>query len=106
MTLISVLVGMILAFIGGAQLAIFGAQVYVANLVAIGMAREMGAMMAAVIMRVVVGHSGDFAFQQVDGPLRSPQAQPWVWARAYGTNVSGTVVLRARPSSVLPNSRS
>jgi phospholipid/cholesterol/gamma-HCH transport system permease protein len=49
-TLISVLVGMILAFIGGAQLAIFGAQVYVANLVAIGMAREMGAMMAAVIM--------------------------------------------------------
>jgi phospholipid/cholesterol/gamma-HCH transport system permease protein len=48
--LISVLVGVVLAFIGGVQLTQFGAEVYVANLVAIGMLREMGAMMAAVIM--------------------------------------------------------
>jgi len=48
--LISVLVGVILAFIGGVQLTQFGAEVFVANLVAIGMLREMGAMMAAVIM--------------------------------------------------------
>jgi phospholipid/cholesterol/gamma-HCH transport system permease protein len=48
--LIGVLVGMILAFIGGVQLALFGAEIYVANLVALGMAREMGAMMAAIIM--------------------------------------------------------
>jgi phospholipid/cholesterol/gamma-HCH transport system permease protein len=48
--LIGVLVGMILAFIGGVQLSLFGAEIYVANLVALGMAREMGAMMAAIIM--------------------------------------------------------
>lgn len=48
--LVSLLVGMILAFIGGAQLAIFGAEVYVANLVTLGMAREMAAMMTAVLM--------------------------------------------------------
>jgi phospholipid/cholesterol/gamma-HCH transport system permease protein len=48
--LISVLVGLILAFVGSVQLQMFGAQVYVANLVAIGMTREMGAMMAAIIM--------------------------------------------------------
>ena len=49
-TLISVLVGLILAFVGAVQLKMFGAQIYVANLVGLGMAREMGAMMAAIIM--------------------------------------------------------
>jgi phospholipid/cholesterol/gamma-HCH transport system permease protein len=49
-TLISVLVGLILAFVGAVQLRLFGAEIYIADLVAIGMAREMGAMMAAIIM--------------------------------------------------------
>lgn len=49
-TLISVLVGLILAFVGAMQLKIFGAQIYVANLVGLGMVREMGAMMTAIIM--------------------------------------------------------
>jgi len=49
-TLISVLVGMTLAFVGAAQLRLFGAGVFVADLVGLGMAREMGAMMTAVIM--------------------------------------------------------
>jgi phospholipid/cholesterol/gamma-HCH transport system permease protein len=48
--LISFLVGLILAFVGAMQLRQFGAQIYVADLVAIGMGREMGAMMAAIIM--------------------------------------------------------
>ncbi|MEY4669427.1 MAG: hypothetical protein RL518_2126 [Pseudomonadota bacterium] len=49
-TLISTLVGVILAFIGAQQLRQFGAQVYVANLVGVAMLREMGAVMAGVIM--------------------------------------------------------
>ncbi len=49
-SLISVLVGLILAFVGAIQLRLFGAQIYVADLVGIGMAREMGAMMTAIIM--------------------------------------------------------
>ncbi len=49
-TLVSLLVGLILAFIGAIQLRQFGAQIYVANLVVLGMAREMGAMMTAIIM--------------------------------------------------------
>lgn len=49
-SLISVLVGMILAYLGMVQLSQFGAEVYVANLVAVGMVREMGALMTAVIM--------------------------------------------------------
>jgi len=48
--LISFLVGMILAYIGAAQLVNFGATMYIADLVGIGMARAMGAMMTGIIM--------------------------------------------------------
>ncbi|MFH1980676.1 MAG: ABC transporter permease [Pseudomonadota bacterium] len=49
-SLISLLVGLILAFMGAVQLKMFGAQIYIADLVGIGMAREMGVVMAGVIM--------------------------------------------------------
>ena len=49
-SLISVLVGIILAFIGAVQLEQFGADIFIANLVGLGMVRDMGAMMTAVIM--------------------------------------------------------
>ena len=49
-TLISFLSGVILAFVGAMQLRMFGGQIYMADLVAIGMTREMGALMTAVIM--------------------------------------------------------
>jgi phospholipid/cholesterol/gamma-HCH transport system permease protein len=49
-SLISVLVGLILAFVGSVQLRQFGAQIFVADLVGIAMAREMGALMTAIIM--------------------------------------------------------
>jgi len=49
-TLISVLVGMILAFLGSVQLKMFGAQIFVADLVGVGMMREMGALMTGIIM--------------------------------------------------------
>ncbi len=49
-SLISLLVGLILAFIGAIQLMMFGAQIYVANLVGIAMVRVMGAVMAGIIM--------------------------------------------------------
>ncbi len=49
-SLTSVLVGMILAYLGAVQLQQFGAGVYVANLVSIGILREMGVLMTAVVM--------------------------------------------------------
>jgi len=49
-TLISALVGMILAYLGSVQLRQIGAQIFVADLVGIGMVREMGPLMTAVIM--------------------------------------------------------
>ena len=49
-SLISVLVGLILAFVGAIQLKIFGAQIFVADVVGIGMVRIMGAIMTGIIM--------------------------------------------------------
>lgn len=49
-SLISFLVGVILAFVGSMQLAMFGAQIYTANLILIIMGRELGAIMAGIIM--------------------------------------------------------
>jgi phospholipid/cholesterol/gamma-HCH transport system permease protein len=49
-TLIAFLLGVIVAFMGAVQLQKFGAAIYVANLVGVGVVREMGAMMTGVIM--------------------------------------------------------
>jgi len=54
-TLVSILIGVVLAFVGASQLRLFGAEIFVANLVAVGMLREMGAMMPAI---VAAGRSG------------------------------------------------
>jgi phospholipid/cholesterol/gamma-HCH transport system permease protein len=48
--LISFLVGLILAFVGAVQLMMFGAQIFVANLVGIAMVRVLGAVMTGVVM--------------------------------------------------------
>lgn len=60
-TLISFLVGLILAYMGAMQLNQFGAQIFVADLVGIGMIREIGALMTGII---VAGRTGaSFAAQ-------------------------------------------
>ncbi|MCK5852631.1 MlaE family lipid ABC transporter permease subunit [bacterium] len=52
---IQFLIGVILALLGAGQLAQFGAEIYVANLVAIAMVQELGPMITAVL---VAGRSG------------------------------------------------
>ncbi len=54
-SLITFLVGIILAYISAAQLAAFGAKIFVAHLVGVAMAREMAPMMTAII---VAGRTG------------------------------------------------
>lgn len=54
-TLISFLIGLILAFMGAVQLRQFGAEIYTADLVGLGMTREMGAVMTGVI---IAGRTG------------------------------------------------
>ena len=54
-SLVSFLVGLIIAYMGAAQLQRFGAQIYIADLVTIGVVREIAALMAGVIL---AGHVG------------------------------------------------
>lgn len=54
-SLVSMLFGLILAFVGAVQLTQFGAQIYVAGLVGIGMLRVMGAVMVGVVMSGRIG---------------------------------------------------
>jgi phospholipid/cholesterol/gamma-HCH transport system permease protein len=48
--LINFLIGAVLAFVGAVQLQQFGAALYVANLVGIGVLRELGALMTGIVM--------------------------------------------------------
>ncbi|MCK9379628.1 MAG: ABC transporter permease [Sulfuritalea sp.] len=54
-SVISFLVGLILAYLGADQLKLVGAQIFIADLVAIGMVREIGALMTGVI---IAGRTG------------------------------------------------
>jgi len=54
-SLVSALVGLIIAYLGAAQLQRFGAQIYMADLVTIGEVREVAALMTAVILAGRVG---------------------------------------------------
>ena len=60
-SVISFLVGLILAYLGADQLRLVGAQIFIADLVAIGMVREIGALMTGII---IAGRTGSaFAAQ-------------------------------------------
>jgi phospholipid/cholesterol/gamma-HCH transport system permease protein len=54
-SVISFLVGLILAYLGADQLRMVGAQIFIADLVAIGMVREVGALMTGII---IAGRTG------------------------------------------------
>ncbi len=56
-SLISMLVGIIFAFVGAIQLKMFGAQIFVADIVGIAMVRVMGAVMTGVLLAGRTGAS-------------------------------------------------
>ena len=60
--LISFLIGVVLAYQGADQLAKFGAQIFTANLVGVGVLREMGILLTAII---VAGRSGSAFTAQI-----------------------------------------
>lgn len=74
-SLISFMVGLILAFVGAIQLKLFGAQIYVASLVAISMVRIMGPAMAGIIMagRTGASYAATIGTMQVNQELDALQ---------------------------------
>jgi phospholipid/cholesterol/gamma-HCH transport system permease protein len=55
--LVSLLVGLILAYVGVVQLRLLGTEIYVASLVVIGMTRIMGAVMTGIVLAGRTGAS-------------------------------------------------
>ncbi len=53
--LVSFLVGLIVAYMGAAQLARFGAQIFIADLVTIGVVREVAALLVGIVLAGRVG---------------------------------------------------
>lgn len=49
-SIVNLLLGIILAFMGAVQLSAFGAEIFVANLVALGQTRDIAPMMTAIVM--------------------------------------------------------
>lgn len=81
------LVGLMLAYMGGAQLDRIGAQTYIADVVTVGMVREMAGLMTGVILSGRLGAA--FAAQ-----LASMQANEEIDAlRAMGVDPIGYLVL-------------
>lgn len=56
-SLISLLVGMILAFVGSIQLKMFGAQIFISDIVGIAMVRVLAAVMTGIIVSGRIGAS-------------------------------------------------
>lgn len=67
---LSFLVGLILAFVSVIQLQLFGASIYVADLVGISMTREMGALITGIIM---AGRTGASYAAQIGSMKRSEE---------------------------------
>ena len=71
-----------MAFVGNVQLTNFGANIFVADLVAIAMVREMGVMMTAIIMSGRTGaafaaHLGSMKANEEIDALRTFGLQPF-----------------------------
>ena len=67
-SLVSFLVGLILAYMGAVQLQRVGVQIYIADLVSIAMVREVGALMTAIIMagRTGASYAAELGTMQVN----------------------------------------
>jgi phospholipid/cholesterol/gamma-HCH transport system permease protein len=86
-SLTNFLLGLILAFVGAAQLEEFGATIYVANLVGIAMVRDMAAVMTAIVL---AGRSGA-AYAAAIGTMQTNQEIDAL--RVTGISVVDSLVL-------------
>ena len=86
-SLVSFMVGLILAFVGALQLKLFGAQIYIASLVTIAMIRIMGAIMAGIIIagRTGASYAATIGTMQVNEEIDA--------LKTFGFSVSDFLVL-------------
>jgi phospholipid/cholesterol/gamma-HCH transport system permease protein len=85
--LVNLMVGGILAFVGVVQLRRFGASIYVADLVGVGMVREMAPLMTAIVMsgRTGSAYAAELATMEGSGQTDA--------LRAFGIPISDYLIL-------------
>jgi phospholipid/cholesterol/gamma-HCH transport system permease protein len=81
---INFLIGFVLAFMGARALVMFGANIYVADLVGIGMTRQLGPLMTAIIIsgRTGAAYATELGSMKVDqelDALRTLGLEPFAW---------------------------
>jgi phospholipid/cholesterol/gamma-HCH transport system permease protein len=86
-TVVNLLTGAIVAFVGAVQLRRLGADIFVADLVGVAMAREMAAMMTAIVMS---GRTGGAYAAQIATMLGNEEIDA---LRAFGIPVQEYLVL-------------
>ena len=86
-SLVSFLVGLILAFVGGTQLERFGAKIFVADLVTVAMVRELAPMMTAIVL---AGRTGASYAAQLGTMVVNEEIDAF---RAFRVSVIGFLVL-------------
>jgi phospholipid/cholesterol/gamma-HCH transport system permease protein len=85
--LVAVIMGLILAMQAGAQLQLFGASIYVANLVGISIVRELGPLLAAML---VTGRCGSAITAEIGSMVTSEEMDA---LRAMGISITKYVVV-------------
>ena len=85
--LVNLMIGGILAFVGVVQLRRFGASIYVADLVGVGMVREMAPLMTAIVMsgRTGSAYAAELATMEGSGQTDA--------LRAFGIPISDYLIL-------------
>ena len=86
-SLISFLIGLILAFVGGIQLERFGATIFVVDLVTVAMVRELAPMMTAIVL---AGRTGAAYAAQLGTMMVNEEIDAF---RAFRVSVIGFLVL-------------
>ena len=93
-TLVGLLLGLILAFESAASLKMFGVEVYVADLIAIGLFRELGPLVTAIIL---AGRSGS-AFAAEIGTMKVDEELDALTSRSTPTPAPAAPALPRRPA--------
>lgn len=72
LALLTFLVGLVIAYMGAAQLVLFGAQIFVVGLLEIGVLREMGVLITAIM---VAGRSGSAFTAQIGAMVSTEEVR-------------------------------
>ena len=99
--LLSFLVGIVMTYIGAQQLRPFGAEIFTVNLLAVGFLRELGGLLAAII---IAGRSGSAFTAEIGAMVVNEEVDAMPHARPRSARgAGGAARSRPRPYPAIPD---